>query len=205
MANVTGKKLDGVDVTLIIDRSGSMATEDRAGLSRWEAAREGTIALASKASKYDADGITLYTFAGNYRRYEGVTADKVKQIFDEDEPNGSTDLGKVLQHAFAGFAERKKAGKLKPAGELLVVVTDGEPDSREDVRSAIVDVSQLLESDGELGILFVQIGNDPGASRFLKSLDDELKGAKFDIVNTLTLDEVGERSLAEVLASAFED
>lgn len=205
MTNVTGKKLDGVDVTIIVDRSGSMASVDTNGKTRWENAIEGSIALAGKASKYDPDGITLYTFAGNFKKDTSVGPEAVAKAFAEQEPNGSTDLTRVLSDYFGDFTKRKTSGELKPNGELVLVITDGVPDNRETVKKAIIEVTQKMDKDDELGMLFVQIGNDASATTYLKQLDDDLKGAKFDIVNTMTMDEVGERSLTEVLASAFED
>ena len=54
---------------------------------------------------------------------------------------------------------------------------------------------------------FIQIGNDSGARQFFKALDDQLQdiGAKFDICDTLTLDEMEDMSLVEVLTNAIED
>lgn len=205
MTNVSAKKLDGVDVTIIVDRSGSMAIKDTNGKSRWDNAIEGSIALAAKASTFDADGITLYTFAGNFRKFANVGPEAVEKAFKEDEPNGSTNLAGVLSDYTADFSKRKANSELKPNGELVLVITDGTPDNAEAVKKVIIDVSQKLDKDEELGFLFIQIGNDAAASAYLKTLDDDLKGAKFDIVNTMTMDEVGERSLTEVLASAFED
>jgi hypothetical protein len=51
------------------------------------------------------------------------------------------------------------------------------------------------------------VGNDPTATRFLKALDDELQtaGAKFDIVDTITLDDMENSTLAEVLLNAIND
>jgi hypothetical protein len=52
-----------VITTLIIDKSGSMATPDqKGGRSRWVAAQESTLALASKCEQFDPDGITIYLF-----------------------------------------------------------------------------------------------------------------------------------------------
>lgn len=53
----------------------------------------------------------------------------------------------------------------------------------------------------------IPIGTDQNARRFLKLLDDELlpAGAKFDIVDTVNLDEVEEMGLTEVLLGAIHD
>ena len=81
------------DYTLIIDKSGSMSTPDQVGgRSRWEIAQESTIALARKCEQYDPDGITVYLFSGRFKRYDDVTAAKVAQIFQENDPAGTTKL-----------------------------------------------------------------------------------------------------------------
>jgi hypothetical protein len=56
-------------------------------------------------------------------------------------------------------------------------------------------------------VYFVQIGSDREATRFLKALDDELQsaGAKFDIVDTVTVEDLEEMTLTEVLLNAIND
>lgn len=76
--------LENRDYTLIIDKSGSMATQDqKGGRSRWVAAQESTLALASKCEQFDPDGITIYVFSGKFKRYENVTSSIVGKIFRE--------------------------------------------------------------------------------------------------------------------------
>lgn len=195
------------DFALVIDSSGSMSTGDqKGGKSRWEAAAETTVALAGKAVKYDADGLTVYTFSSRHRKFDNVaTTAKVSQIFEEVEPNGSTNLDGVLGDLFSNYLSRKAAGTTKPNGEIAVVITDGQPDDPQAVKRAIVDFTKKLDKDEEYGLLFVQAGSDGSARAFLKSLDDDLKDAKFDIVDTITIDEAGDKSLTEVLAGAIAD
>ena len=50
------------DYVLLIDKSGSMATTDCNGKSRWEAMQESTLAFASKAATLDPDGIDVVFF-----------------------------------------------------------------------------------------------------------------------------------------------
>jgi uncharacterized protein YegL len=200
--------LDQRDYTLIIDKSGSMSTADiPGGRSRWQAMQEATMALARRCEQFDPDGITVYLFASRFKRFENVTAAKVDQIFRENEPMGSTALDVVLQNAFDDFFQRKAAGQLKPNGDLWVVVTDGEPNDQRAVMKVIIDGTRKMSRDEELGISFIQIGKDPLASRFLKVLDDDLTlaGAKFDICDTITMDEMEDTPLNEVLLGAIQD
>jgi len=92
-----------------------MATKDQPGSrSRWVTARESTEAFARKCEELDPDGLTLYVFASTFRRYERVTADRVAAVFVENEPCGGTDLAAVLEHAFAGYFDRKGSGQARP-------------------------------------------------------------------------------------------
>ena len=200
--------LENRDYTLIIDKSGSMATPDqKGGRSRWLAAQESTLAVASKCEQFDPDGITIYLFSGRFKRYENVTASKVTQIFRENDPSGSTDLAAVLKHATDNYFERKAAGQTKPNGETILVVTDGEPDDRKAVMKVIIEASRRMDRDEELAISFIQVGTDSQATKFLKILDDELQGAgaKFDICDTITIDDMEDYSLSEILLNAIND
>jgi Mg-chelatase subunit ChlD len=196
------------DYTLIIDKSGSMSTPDQmGGRSRWEIAQESTLALARKAEQFDPDGITVYVFSGRFKRYDDVTSAKVAQIFLENDPSGTTNLASVLQDALNNYFQRKAAGKTKPNGETILVITDGEPDDRKAVFEVIIHATRQMERDEELAISIIQVGSDAQATKFLKALDDQLQsvGAKFDICDTVTLDDLEEMSLVDVLTNAITD
>ncbi|HEY9742581.1 MAG TPA: VWA domain-containing protein [Coleofasciculaceae cyanobacterium] len=200
--------LEQRDYTLIIDKSGSMSSRDQlGGKSRWDVMQESTLALASKCEEFDPDGITLYLFSGRFRRYDNVTASRVAQVFKENEPSGRTDLASVLQDAINNYFQRKAARQTKPNGETILVVTDGEPDDRKAVMKVIIEASRHMDRDEELAISFVQVGTDAQATKFLKILDDELQsaGAKFDIVDTITMDDMEDMTLTEVLLNAITD
>jgi len=196
------------DYTLIIDKSGSMSTPDQArGRSRWEIAQESTLALARKCEQFDPDGLTVYVFSGRFKRYDDVTSAKVAQLFLENDPAGTTNLAGVLKNALDDYFQRKAAGKTKVNGETILVVTDGEPDDRKAVFEVIIKATQQMETDEELGISMIQVGSDAQATKFLKALDDQLQsvGAKFDICDTITLDDMEDMSLADILMNAITD
>ncbi len=196
------------DYTLILDKSGSMSTPDQAGgRSRWEIAQESTLALARKCEQFDPDGLTVYVFSGKFKRYDDVTSAKVAQIFLENDPAGTTNLAGVLQNALDNYFQRKIASKTKLNGETILVITDGEPDDRKAVFEVIIKATQQMERDEELGISMIQVGSDAQATKFLKALDDQLQsvGAKFDICDTITLDDMEDMSLADILMNAITD
>lgn len=196
------------DYTLIIDKSGSMSTPDRpGGKTRWEAAQESTLALAKTCEQFDPDGITVYLFSSRFRRYENVTSDKVAKIYEENEPMGRSNLAEVLKDALENYFNRKQEGKTKPNGETFLIVTDGEPSDRKTVMRLIIEASRQIDRDEEIGIAIVQVGKDKKANEFLQALDEQLQsaGAKFDIVDTITMDKMEGITLAEVLLNTITD
>jgi uncharacterized protein with von Willebrand factor type A (vWA) domain len=200
--------LENRDYTLIIDKSGSMSTKDKpGGLSRWQIMQESALALANKCEELDPDGITVYLFSGKFKRYDNVTAAKVSTIFQENDPSGRTDLAAVLADAVNSYFQRKAAGQIPANGEIILVVTDGEPDDRKAVMDVILAATQKLDRDEELAISFIQVGTDETATKFLKILDDDLgrAGAKFDIVDTITMNDMEDLTLKEVLLNAISD
>ena len=200
--------LENRDYTLIIDHSASMATPDQqGGISRWVALQESTYALARKCEQHDLDGITIYLFSKPFQRFDHVTAAKVRQIFAETIPQNSTNLAGVLQDAINNYFKRKVIGKTKPAGEVILVVTDGTQDDRQAVFEVIINATQKVKDNKELRICLIQVGADSRATKFLKALDDDLQsvGAKFDICDTITLEELETMSLTDVLIKAITD
>ncbi|EAZ92200.1 vWA domain-containing protein [Crocosphaera chwakensis] len=201
-------RIENRDYTLMIDKSSSMATSDGPdGKTRWQIAQESTLALAKKCEEIDPDGITVYVFSGRFRRYDNVTSDKVTKVYEENEPMGQTDLAGVLQDGLNNYFERKAGGKTQANGETFIIITDGEPTDRKAVISLIMDASQNVDREDELGISFIQVGTDKNATRFYKALDDDLQsaGAKFDIVDTVTVDDMKGMSLTDVLLNALID
>src|SRR6476469_10751075 len=98
-----------------------MSTPDqRCGRSRSEVAQESTMALARKCEQFDPDGITVYLFSGRFKRFDNVTSSKVSQIFQENDPSGTTDLASVLKDATDRYFENKAAGQTKPNGETIL-------------------------------------------------------------------------------------
>jgi len=188
------------DFIILVDKSGSMGevSTKMEGKTRWEEAQEFTESFARYAEKTDDDGITVITFSGSPTVYDGVMADKVHEVFTSCRPGGSTNLAPALEAAFQKkFSSNKKA--------LIMVITDGEANDPSAVKVSITNAANKLNADSDIGIQFVQIGNDPAAAKFLGDLDDNLKGAKFDIVNSLTREEAEKLTIGQMLYLALND
>jgi Ca-activated chloride channel family protein len=123
---------EGVDVVLVIDTSGSMATEDVAP-NRLFLARS---ALASLVSRLEADRLALVAFEGEAYPLAPLTldADAIGLFLETLEPGAvpapGTSLGQGLARGLDLFVDKERRNK------AMVIVSDGE-DLEGDVEAAI--------------------------------------------------------------------
>jgi hypothetical protein len=190
------------DYVVIIDKSASMTTTDcPGGKSRWAYCQESVQGLVDKVCQLDPDGVDLFLFSTKFFAFENVTSTKVKEIFTQNSPQGSTNFAPVLEAAL-----NKHFTKAQRATTILVV-TDGEANDPHETAKALILAANKLEADAELAVSFIQIGKDLNAKYFLQKLDDDLTtaGAKFDIVDTITMDDFDNKPLEEILFNAILD
>jgi hypothetical protein len=183
------------DYYLIIDRSGSMSWG-----GRWAEAEKAVKSLAPYICKFDPDGITLYFFDHEVNQFDNIqTQSQVEELFRTYKPRGSTNLALALHTAFDHHFKGQRGAS------TMLVVTDGSPDSQEEVKRIVRRATHSMLADEELSVSFIQIGNDVGATKFLKLLDDDLDEAKFDIVDTISAEAAGKISFAELVARSIYD
>jgi hypothetical protein len=206
MSSIKFEELSMRNYILCIDQSGSMGEPVGRGnrTSRWSYAKESAVALARKLDTLDADGIDVFTFNKTFQKFSNVTADKVNEVFTKTSPMGGTDFVPVITAALdLHFSGNKPT--------TIIVLTDGEPSNGQEGQRALaktlIGAANKIEGDAELAIQFIQVGDDPGATAFLKKLDDELQsaGAKFDIVDSKTVDDLENMSMEDVLLAAVND
>ena len=181
-----------------------MATADCPnGKTRWDYARENVEAVAARASKIDSDGIDIVVFGGQVKKYSNTTPEKIQQIYNEVEPLGTTATDEALKTILTPeWFVGRKSGVNKPL--IIVVFTDGEPNDRDAVAKVIVDAANSIEKDEDLAISFVQVGKDAAAQQYLAKLDDNLN-ARFDIVDTKSMDELENLGIVGLLEAALDD
>lgn len=196
--------LSEFDFIVAIDTSGSMGEKVKSGSSqtRWEAVQETAMTVIREVEAFDEDGLGLVLFGGaNVESFDGVTSDKFREIFKTRSPRGSTPLAEALAAAIklAGKSDKK---------DFVIVLTDGEPNSRADAIKVICDQAKSQGKDEDLTFLFIQVGDDAGATDFLKMLDDGLQdkyNLPFDIVDVKTVAEVDKfNSSAELILAAIQ-
>ena len=172
----TEETLKKLDFIAVIDHSGSMGTPSTRikGKNRLEEVAEEATSVARLAQTYDDDGLTVIAFSSAVKTYDGVTADRVADVFKEFPPRGSTNL--------AGAIDAVAAKTRASSKEVVAIVyTDGAPDSQEDVVRSINAAAKEFGRP-RIGFVFIQVGEDGGAQKFLEYLDDNLQ---VDVVSTV--------------------
>jgi len=196
-------KLTEYDMYVLVDKTGSMDEPVKAGSSksRWTYMQETLRDFTKFACEIDDDGIVIGFFSGNqFPLHKNVTADQVDTILNQYKPGGGTVLAPALNQMF-----REAQGSKK---DLIIVFLDGEVNDPRETEAELIAQANRQNSDNDCTVLFVQVGDDTDAKRWLQTLDDNLtsKGAKFDIVDVKTVDEVSKfSSFEELLATAITD
>lgn len=167
--SATEAELKALDLIVVIDHSGSMGDPSLrlAGKTKFEENQEDVVAVAREMGKYDADGLTIIAFSSAVRTYDGVTADKVGQVFTETSPRGTTNLTDAIK----AVSEKAKASSKEV---VAVIYTDGSPNDPSGAMHAIATLGTEMGRP-KIGLVFVQVGADPGAAAFLSKLDNEMK------------------------------
>lgn len=191
--------LKNYDSIFVIDDSASMNVNElpdgSIGQSRWEEARDALAGMVTLAARLDDDGVDIH-FLNNERCLVGCRdAQQVKSLFDSIEPEGITPVGSKLSELLLQYLDdieeykTHKAGK-QPKKRNYIILTDGSP--TDDPESVIVAIASRLDRANfpldQIGIQFIQVGNDEEARQALEELDDALSSTHQcrDIVDTVT-------------------
>ncbi|TFK72035.1 hypothetical protein BDN72DRAFT_932306 [Pluteus cervinus] len=176
------------DTVIILDDSDSMKRH-------WAeaSARHALSKLAGLATKRDTDGIDIY-FINHEIPLLGVKSEaQVEKAMEAIKPRGSTYLGEALDNVLRPYLLKLEQAYARDGEDALksikpinfIIITDGMPaDTPED---AIIQAARRLDSKefplSQVGVSFVQIGNDKEGAEYLQMLDDALEGTR-DMVDT---------------------
>ena len=168
-------KLRSYDTVFLVDDSDSMYGP------RWDTTKHVLAKIASIAVLHDRNGVDVRFFNEYLEDSERLnldSADKVMNIFGKVEPFGSTPTADVLERELKDYIFEYRSNR-HMKGLNLIVLTDGEPDSGQDVAGVIATFAKKLEELEaplrQVGIQFVQIGGDKKAAEFLRTLDNDLQ------------------------------
>lgn len=197
-------RLQDYHTVFVVDDTGSMqlpACGDFTGVrqlprnikgpTRWEIAVEALEHIANEAVKHDESGIDLYFLIKSIYRKRGIKDGKEvrEQLGQINLRNnrGATKfepvLRTILDSYLRAYRDADEAKNVLPRPLDIIFLTDGVAIDGKKTEDLIVETARQLNELGtypdQVGIQFVQVGEDKNAAEFLRHLDDDLK-AKCD-------------------------
>jgi uncharacterized protein YegL len=184
------------EIILLIDKSGSMSGLDvnpqintklqkQQKWTLWDSARVATESILEVSLAMDSNHkIDVTTFPaisekgialGTYKLYETGKIADIQNIF-QNQPGGSTPLAEALNSVRTQKLETLLNDNIP---FTVIVMTDGVPDNEDNVKNfflKLVRDYRLYENGREYlaAFSFVQMGNNPTATKFLTDLDDNM-------------------------------
>lgn len=200
------------DYVIILARSGASREQNHPLYEHWLAAQASLIDLAKKCQELDSDGLTVYEASTPLWKYENTDVKRLAEILQRQ--NTTPDpanlikisLQEALSDALSDYFKRKASPKAKK-GAIIVVVIDEKQEDGKLLAETIINTANKVAKDEEIGISFIQIGEDVETREFLTYLDNNLQqvGAKFDIVDTKFWQEIKRSSIVQFLIGAIHD
>lgn len=198
--------LSKYDVELIVDASMSMRKRDCPGfLSRWDWCGYQSVDLARQLAPFASQGITLTSFNRNFTVYEHQNPQQLTTLFERTPLALNTRLAEPLADRLNDYIVRSAGARPR----LIAVITDGVPHPFEQVQmveDVLIHASKMIKDPRQLTVVFLQIGSrDIRGQEFLGEIDNKLvaRGARFDIVQTVSFEHLQQVGLAQGLADAI--
>lgn len=178
-----------IDAIIVVDHSGSMGWDSKrfAGKTRLQEVQDDVQSIARIAEQHDKDGLTVISFSSAAEVHDEVGSLKVASVFKLFPPSGSTNLTAALKLAVDKATSTKK-------NTVVIVYTDGSPDDQRSAMKVIDEAGKTLGRP-KIGFTFVQVSDDPGAAKFLDTLDSDMK---VDVVATVRAEEASKLSYAQL-------
>lgn len=177
---------------------------------RWQQAHEQILAIAEQCHDLAINGLTVYcqmTTADGFDVHQNVNLANLESLMAATAMPDTLALAPVLATVFERYFSDKAADLLPANGEIVLILIDGEPTDRLAIAKQIVAASKQLNYNHEFGIGWIQVGDDYITKGFLVTLDNHLRetGAKFDIVDHKTIQQISADDLGTFLLDVLTD
>jgi hypothetical protein len=191
------------DVFVLLDQSGSMATADCFGLSRWQWCEQETRNFAATTGAV-LQGIDLTLFCHVYRDFGMMKASQLHEVFVRNHPTGGTFLFGPIMHVIERMRWGYSHGYQRPI--LVAVITDGEPGDGEQVAELLVRFTKEVPN-GLVKFVFLKVGENTPGDRLILEYDQDLmrNGAQYDMVEARSFDYLRAHGLLRTLVDCVKE
>ncbi len=211
MVSTTERLIRDRDFSFVLCRSIESWSPDHPLFPVWQSVQPSIIDLARKCLSYDRNGINLYWASDPVQEYRSQNLVSLAQMFQHKNPPITNNLLGAMEKVITYYFSRRD-WKLNVNGEIVIVLLDQVPPESERIVELMLDTSQKLGTEKEeargyeLGILFIQVGEDEAVRQFLNFLDDDLeKLGAHDLIDAKHWSHIGKTSLSAFLEGALVD
>lgn len=158
----------------------------------WHEAESALAGIVETIITYDTDGVDVAFLNSTHVLNGAKSAHEIRELFQFVGPNGESTptelrVEQLLSPYIEACEKAKKQGQALPKPLNMLVLTDGEADDGPTLAYVLSGFAKRLDDMHapltQLGVQFIQIGNDAEATAALQELDDELQGVR-DMVDT---------------------
>ncbi|MEO0867188.1 MAG: hypothetical protein AAFY17_01840 [Cyanobacteria bacterium J06642_11] len=177
---------------------------------RWQDAHGHIMSMADCCHQLADSGLRVYcksTAEDDFYLHRSVDRVNLAALMASTPLPDNVVLAPVLATVFEQYFAEKAAGQQPANGEIILILVDSEPVDRLEIAKQIVAASHQLDHHDEIGIGWIQVGDDFITKGFLVTLDDNLrdKGAKFDIVDHKTIAQMAAMDVSSFLTHVLRD
>ncbi|KAI0008565.1 hypothetical protein F4779DRAFT_618444 [Xylariaceae sp. FL0662B] len=222
------------DIVFVVDDTGTMQLPTRGdhhklqrnyrGLTRWGLTCKALEYLADAAASRDKNGVDLYFLVNRSLNKRNATTGQ--EILDQLKKNvirdngGGTFFEPVLHPILAKYMKKLDKAMADdvdlPPPLDIIVLTDGAAHDKSRTEKMLVKTANRLETNGisesQLGIQFVQVGEDKKANEWLRSLYAKVNvQTKHEIIDVQTYSDLDDQTnqtfgqkLLKILLGAME-
>ncbi|KAJ9226037.1 hypothetical protein DTO207G8_102 [Paecilomyces variotii] len=195
----------------VIDNTNSMSLPAKRGgkLSRWDMVRGAMRYAAEVGAREDEEGVDVHFLLRDdqLKKMNVKSGDTILKVIDNVELRRSGGrtflepiLTKILSRYTAEFAAYRRGARVEEPKPLdLIILTDGEANDKVETRKRLIKTAVKLDeldaSARQVGIQFVQVGDDEKATEFLNRLGKDIKD-KYErqMVGTMSYHDINEQS-----------
>ncbi|MCS6959937.1 MAG: hypothetical protein RMK91_07790 [Pseudanabaenaceae cyanobacterium SKYGB_i_bin29] len=207
----TNKLLRDRDFSFVICRNIETYNNHHPFFSEWRSAPSAIIQLGKKCLEYDRNGLNIYWATDPVEFVKCSDLKGLAEIFQRKNPPVMNNLLGAIREVITYYFSRR-GWKANVNGEIIITLIDHIPPESEQIVDILLETSHKLgkekehETNYELGISFLQIGDNAATREFLAFLDDRIVdlGGK-DLVDAKHWRVMQKMSLVDLLKDAVLD
>jgi hypothetical protein len=148
--------------------------------------------IGNIAAEYDRDGVDIHFLISTELNQTNIkSGQEVLNLLarvDLEKGSGGTYFATVLAEILGPYvarykdyfeATKRREKAAKPLPLNVIVLTDGKADDAKSTKKTIIKIGKQLDAmnapDTQVGLQFLQVGDDGEAAKWLKSLDNDLE------------------------------